>query len=53
MLLWGEKDPWMTPAKAELIMTLKPEAVYTPVAAGRAGQPGPPRHRHSLRTLVC
>eukprot|EP00854_Cymbomonas_tetramitiformis_P003684 gene3684-4619_t len=34
MLLWGEKDPWMTPSKASRILEIKPEAVYTPVLAG-------------------
>ena len=34
MLLWGEKDPWMTPTKAERIMEIKPEAYYAPVVAG-------------------
>ena len=34
MLLWGEKDPWMTPTKAERIMEMKPEAYYAPVVAG-------------------
>ena len=34
MLLWGERDPWMTPSKAERIMEMKPEARYVPVVAG-------------------
>lgn len=34
MLLWGEKDPWMTPTKAERIMEIKPDAYYAPVVAG-------------------
>lgn len=34
MLLWGEKDPWMTPSKAARIMEIKPDAHYAPVVAG-------------------
>jgi pimeloyl-ACP methyl ester carboxylesterase len=34
MLLWGEKDPWMTPSKASRILEMKPDAYYAPVAAG-------------------
>jgi len=34
MLLWGEKDPWMTPSKAERILEIKPDALYAPVLAG-------------------
>ena len=38
MLLWGEKDPWMTPTKAGRIMEIKPGATYTPVLAGHCPQ---------------
>ena len=34
MLLWGEKDPWMTPTKANRILEIKPDALYTPVIGG-------------------
>jgi len=34
MLLWGEKDPWMTPSKADTILAVRPDAVYRPVDAG-------------------
>ena len=34
MLLWGEKDPWMTPSKASRILEIKPDAYYAPVVAG-------------------
>ena len=34
MLLWGEKDPWMTPEKALRILEIKPDAYYAPVNAG-------------------
>jgi len=34
MLLWGEKDPWMTPTKASRILEIKPDALYTPVIGG-------------------
>ena len=34
MLLWGEKDPWMTPTKAARIREIKPNAVYSPVLGG-------------------
>ena len=34
MLLWGEKDPWMTPTKAQRILEIKPNAKYVPVLGG-------------------
>ncbi|CEF97596.1 Epoxide hydrolase-like [Ostreococcus tauri] len=34
MLLWGEKDPWMTPTKAARIREIKPNALYAPVLGG-------------------
>ena len=34
MLLWGEKDPWMTPSKAQRILEIKPDARYVPVLGG-------------------
>jgi len=34
MLLWGEKDPWMTPTKASRIREIKPNALYAPVLGG-------------------
>jgi pimeloyl-ACP methyl ester carboxylesterase len=42
MLLWGERDPWMTPNKAELIMTLRPDALYCPLLAGHCPQDDAP-----------
>mmetsp|Transcript_33543 Transcript_33543/g.84105 ORF Transcript_33543/g.84105 Transcript_33543/m.84105 type:complete len:96 (+) Transcript_33543:1-288(+) len=43
MLLWGERDPWMTPTKAELIMALRPDALYVPVLAGHCPQDDAPQ----------
>jgi pimeloyl-ACP methyl ester carboxylesterase len=34
MLLWGVKDPWMTPEKASRILEIKPNAHYVPINAG-------------------
>jgi len=42
MLLWGEKDPWMTPSKASRIMELKPGALYKPILAGHCPQDDAP-----------
>ena len=43
MLLWGEKDPWMTPTKATRIREIKPHAVYSPVAGGHCPHDDCPR----------
>ena len=45
MLLWGEKDPWMTPTKATRIREIKPHAVYSPVAGGHCPHDDCPREK--------
>lgn len=34
LLLWGDKDPWITPAAADKIQVLHPQALRVDVNAG-------------------
>ena len=34
LLLWGDKDPWITPAAADKIQLLHPQALRVDVNAG-------------------
>jgi pimeloyl-ACP methyl ester carboxylesterase len=47
MLLWGEKDPWMTPTKASRIREIKPNAVYSPVIGGHCPHDDCPRESNA------
>lgn len=42
LLLWGMKDPWIRPDKAEYIRTLYPQAEFYPLDAGHCPQDDSP-----------